>query len=234
MDNYKFSTDPSVSNKVEKAILNELKLGHYVIVNEKPPVVSALGAVPKPDSEDVRLTHDCSMPKGKGFNSYSKVNSFKFQTLDDAIKLLKPGYFMSKIDLKSAYRSVLIHPSNYAGTGLKWRFKGGKVKFTYFVDTRLPFGGKRSPEIFDRLTQAVRRIMAKKGFEAIVVYLDDFLVIGESMEACQAAFDSLLSLLQNLGFPINWKKVVCPTQRLFFWVCCSTRFSVLCHCLRLN
>ena len=142
MDNYKSSTDPSVSNKVEKAILNELELGHYVIVNEKSPVVSALGAVPKPDSEDVRLIHDCSMPKGKGFNSYFKVNSFKFQTLDDAIKLLKPGYFMSKIDLKSTYRSVPIHPSNYAGTGLKWRFKGGKVKFTYFVDTRLPFGGK--------------------------------------------------------------------------------------------
>ena len=206
-------------------------------MNEKPPVVSALGAVLKPDSEDVRLILDCSMPKGKGFNSYSKVNSFKFQTLDDAIKLLKPGYFMSKIDLKSAYRSVPIHPSNYAGTRLKWRFKGGKVKFTYFVDTiaRLPFGGKRSPEIFNRLTQAVKRIMAKKGFEAIVVYLDDFLVIGESMEACQAAFDSLLSLPQNLGFRINWKKVVYPTQRLvFFLVCCSTRFSVLCHCLRLN
>ena len=116
MDNYKSSTDPSVSNKVEKAILNELELGHHVIVNEKPPVVSALGAVPKPDSEDVRLIHDCSMPKGKGFNSYSKVNSFKFQTLDDAIKLLKLCYLMSKVDLKSAYRSVPIHPSNYAGT----------------------------------------------------------------------------------------------------------------------
>ena len=174
------------------------------------------------------------MPKGKGFNSYSKVSSFKFQTLDDAIKLLKPGYFMSKIDLKSAYRSVPIHPSNYAGTGLKWRFKGSKVKFTYFVDTRLPFGGKCSPEIFNRLTQAVRRMMAKKGFEAIVVYLDDFLVTGESLEACQAAFDSLLSLLQNLGFRIKWKKVVYRTQGWFFWVCCSTRFSALCHFLRLN
>ena len=96
---------------------------------------------------------------------------------------------MAKIDLKSAYRSIPIHPSNYAGTGLKWKFKGNKVKFTYFVDTRLPFGGKRSPEIFNRLTQAVRHIMAKKRFNAVVVYLDDFLVIGETKEACQAAFE---------------------------------------------
>ena len=102
------------------------------------------------------------------------------------------------------------------GTGLKWKFKGKKVKFTYFLDNRLPFGGKRSPEIFNRLTQAVRCIMAREGYNAIVVYLDHFLVIGESREACQAAFDALLSLLKNLGFRINWSKVVHPTQRLVF------------------
>ena len=81
------------------------------------------------------------------------------------------------------------------------------MKLTYFVDTRLTFGGKRSHEIF---------IMARKSFNAIVVYLDDFLVKGESHEACQAAFDTLLSLSQNLGFRINWNKMVYLTQRLAF------------------
>ena len=33
------------------------------------------------------------------------------------------------------------------------------------------FGVKKAPEIFHHLTQAVCRIMAKKGFSAIVVYL---------------------------------------------------------------
>ena len=113
---------------------------------------------------------------------------------------------MAKIDLHHAYRSVPIHPHNYHGTGLKWKFNGNKVKFTYFVDTRLAFGGRRSPEIFHRLTQAVKRIMSRKGYNAIVVYLDDFLIIGESREACQAAFDALLALLQNLGFSISWHK----------------------------
>ena len=41
-------------------------------------------------------------------------------------------------------------------------------------------------------------------------------MIGESQEACQAAFDALLSLLKNLGSRINWSKVVHPTQRLVF------------------
>ena len=61
---------------------------------------------------------------------------------------------MGKVDLKSAYRSVPIHPSNYAGTGLKRKFKGNKMKFTYFVDTKLPFGGgDRRKSLTDSLKQ---------------------------------------------------------------------------------
>ena len=61
------------------------------------------------------------MPEGHGLNSYANdVNHFQFQSLDDAIRLLKPGYYMSNIDLHHAYHSVPIHPKNYQGTGLKW------------------------------------------------------------------------------------------------------------------
>ena len=216
INNYKSSTDPYVGDKVEAQMLKEINVNNYVIVQDKPTIVSAISALPKPDSDDICIIHDCSMPTGKGFNSYAESEYFRFQTLEDALKLMGPGYFLAKIDLKSAYRSVPVHPSNYAGTGLKWKFKGSKVKFTYFVDTRLMFGGKKAPEIFNRLTQAVRRIMARKGFNAIVVYLDDFLIIGESQLACRAAFETLLSLLSNLGFQINWSKVVWPAQRLVF------------------
>ena len=83
----------------------------------------------------------------------------------------------AKIDLRHTYRSVHIHPDNYEATGLKWRF-GDSRHFTYFVDTRLPYGGRRAPGIFNRLTQAVKCMMARRGYRAIVVYLDDFLVIG--------------------------------------------------------
>ena len=185
-------------------------VNNYVIVQDKPTIVSAISAVPKPESDDICIIHDCSMPKSKGFNSYAESEYFKFQTLEDALKLVGPGYFLAEIDLKSAYRSVQIQPSNYAGTELKWKFKDDKVKFTYFVDTRLMFGGKKVPEIFDCLTQAVCHIMARKGFSAIVVYLDDFLVIGESELACRAAFEILLSLLSNLGFEITGRKLFSP------------------------
>ena len=70
--------------------------------------------------------------------------------------------------------------------------------------------------IFHRRAQAVKRMMARHGYKAIVVYLDDFLVIGVTSAECCEIFNCLLELLQNLGFSINWKKVVPPTQCLIF------------------
>lgn len=57
----------------------------------------------------------------------------------------------------------------------------------FFYDTRLPFGAKSSPEIFHRVTQAVRRMITKRGFHDIVVYLDDFLVIGATLAGYEHA-----------------------------------------------
>ena len=122
---------------------------------------------------------------------------------------------MAKIDLRHAYRSVPIHPSNFTATGLHWHFDGDD-DFTYFYDTRLPFGVKSSPEIFYRLTQAVCRMTIRRGFTSVVVYLDDFLVIAPTQEACQLAFSPLRQLLQDLGLSISWHKVVQPTQKLVF------------------
>ena len=151
-------------------------------------------------------------------NMYASVDKFSFQSIEDAIKLLGPGYYMAKIDLRHAYRSIPIHPSNYRATGLKWKFKSCH-KFTYFIDTLFPVGGgARASGIFYRVSQSMRRMMDRRGFTAIVVCLDDFLVVGRMKAKCQAAFEFLLQLLQDLGFTISWRKMVYPTQKLVFLV----------------
>ena len=61
--------------------------------------------------------------------------------------MLRPNYFMAKIDLRHTYRSVPIHKSNYVATVLQWHFAGHNYP-NYFFDTQLPFGAKSSPEIF--------------------------------------------------------------------------------------
>ena len=69
--------------------------------------------------------------------------------------------------------------------------------------------------IFHRLTQLVCRMMARRGF-TVLAYLDDFLIIEPSQQQCQIAVDTLVNLLQSLGFTINWSKVVQPSQSLCF------------------
>ena len=111
------------------------------------------------------------------------------------------GYFLAKVDLRHTYRSVPVHPSNFKALGLRWKFKGHS-HFTYLVDTRLPFGGCSAPGIFYRLTQAIRRMMACRGF-IVIVYIDDFLVIGKDKQDCQQWFEILCELLLSLGFQLS-------------------------------
>lgn len=200
---------------MEAQIQEELDNVQYITVEDKPLIVSALGAIPKRGSSKVRLIHDASRPVGSALNDLATADPFRYQTLTDARNLVKQGSYMAKVDLANAYRVVRIHPSNYQYTGLKWTFKG-QAEPTYMVDTRLPFGAKKSPMIFNELTQAVRRIMAEKGYRNIVVYLDDFLVVESSYELCQETMNVLLSVLRELGFRIRYKKIEGPACRLPF------------------
>lgn len=122
---------------------------------------------------------------------------------------------MAKVDLQSAYRSVGIKPSEYCLTGIKWQFKGSE-SYTYLLDSKLPFGARKSPAIFNRITQSIRRMMSRRGYEACVVLLDDFLVAAESLQECAKVLSDLIHLLRGLGFRINWRKVVDPTQDIVF------------------
>ena len=58
--------------------------------------------------------------------------------------------------------------------------------------------------------------MAEKGDTAIVCYLDDFLVVGNTKDQCQQIMTRLMTLLRELGFAINYNKVVGPTTCLTF------------------
>ncbi|KAL9975581.1 hypothetical protein ACROYT_G012757 [Oculina patagonica] len=189
--------------------------GNYIVTTAKPTIVSALGAIPKPDSDNIRLIHDCSRPQHSNVNSYSDTKQhYSYVTVDKAVSLIKSNAYLAKIDLKSAYRHVPIHPSNYTATGLAWHFRGDST-LTYLYDCKLPFGAAKSPEIFHRLTQAITRMMERRGF-TVLAYLDDFLIISDTAQECKQAYQELIKLLGELGFQINWNKAVGPCQRLTF------------------
>ncbi|KAK7481944.1 hypothetical protein BaRGS_00026852, partial [Batillaria attramentaria] len=43
-------------------------------------------------------------------------------SVQDALSIIQPNWYMAKVDLKSAYRCVPIRPENYAFTGMEWTF----------------------------------------------------------------------------------------------------------------
>lgn len=79
--------------------------------------LSPIGLVPKKDGS-FRLIHHLSFPANSSVNSFIDKSfcSVNYSSLDDAVNLLSllgTGALMGKIDLKSAFRLLPIHPSDF-------------------------------------------------------------------------------------------------------------------------
>ena len=112
-NNYTSATGRTDRVQVESQIQYELSHGHYKLcINSPSTIISALGAIPKPESTQVRLIHDCSQPAGSSLNDFASVDKMSFETIDIAVKLISPNCYLGKVDLQSAYRSVAIHPDD--------------------------------------------------------------------------------------------------------------------------
>jgi hypothetical protein len=134
--------------------------------------------------------------------------------LDDAYAAMTPKCFMAKVDIQSAFRAVSVQPDHWDLLAFTWPDETGKACF--YGDKRFPFGLSRTPETFNRLSRAVRAMMARRGYKTVVVYADDFLIIAETQEECEAALNELCALLHSLGFTVSAAKTERPTQDIIF------------------
>ena len=74
---------------------------------------------------------------------------------------------MEKVDVRSAYRNVPIHPDDRWLMGMLW-------EGALFIDTALPFGLQSAPKIFTAIADVVEWIVKAEGVDFIVHFLDDF------------------------------------------------------------
>lgn len=211
-----YSSVQQYQSMMESQIAKEVKLGRYRICPSgyKPRIVSALGALPK-SSGGVRIIHDCSRPVGKSVNSaYESDGKLRFTCVKNFVRKLHRGDFMCKVDLSEAYRSCGVHPDDHGATGIKFKFCGNKCD-TYMYDTRLPFGAAASVTVFHHLSEAVKLMMIRRGFQNTEAYLDDFAFCGPR-DRCQSFFVTITGLLTRLGFSVNWSKCQQPSQVMTF------------------
>lgn len=130
--------------------------------------------------------------------------------LDEVLQCIERNSYLCTVDIKSAYRSILIHPSEREYYGLKWKING---KHEYLQDNCVCFGACMAPRCFTRIMDTVVRMMQSRGYHCFC-YLDDFICSESSFERCVESELCLIYILRRLGFYINWEKTTSPSQLL--------------------
>ena len=138
--------------QVTEAISRELRRGHTSGPFPYPPFphthCSPIGSAPKPDGS-VRLILDLSSPRGDSVNEGISKEEFscKYAKFDDAVSIvlhLGQGAYLAKADIKHAFRLCPVCPEQWPLLCFQWLGQ-------FFTDTRLPFGSRSSPFIFNTL-----------------------------------------------------------------------------------
>lgn len=179
--------------------------------------VSPIGLVNGKFSNKLRLVYDLSAPHSSHIPSLnslipSKEFSLKYASVDLANQTIigiVPVTWLSKADISDAFKLLPIKPSLWRWHGIKWRE-------SYYFATKLTFGSKSSPWLFNIFAQALTCIFSHQARCHLVIhYLDDFLLI-EQPGTPPADLDKLRIVLNNLNMPIAEHKVEGPAHSITF------------------
>ena len=116
---------------------------------------------------------------------------------------------MYKLNLKDAYYRVplLKNLRKYV-----W-FRSSGTLYEFLC---LCLGLGPVPRIFTKLLKIPITILRRINIK-MLIYLDDMLLMGHSIEEISMCRDTVIFLLQYLGYVINWKKsVLTPVQKIEF------------------
>lgn len=100
----------------------------------------------------------------KCFNENVSKHYFKMESLQSAVRLMKPACYMALVDLKDAYCSVPIHQSHQKFLKFSWR---GKL----FQFTCLPDSPSSAPRCFTTILKPVYAALRRAGHDN-VGYID--------------------------------------------------------------
>ena len=173
---------------------------------------SPIGLVPK-SSGGFRLIVDLSSPHGRSINDGidPAVCSMEYVSVDAVAMVVAEmgrGTILAKVNIRSAYRLVPVHPEDRWLLGMMWN--GG-----LYVDTVLPFGLRSAPKIFTAVADAIEWVAKSSGVETVCHYLDDFLLLARPSQGGQQ-LDCLLATFSDLGVPIAEEKLEGPGTAVTF------------------
>ena len=201
-----------VQTKVVKAEVDELvrkkamrvvpwaeackSLGHY----------SQIFAVPKPNGK-YRVIINM-----KPLNKHIVKETFSMESLKEVRAILKPNAWASIVDLSDAYYLVSIAKEDRKYC--RFIFAGKIYEYN-----ALPMGLSESPRVFTRVSRFAAGRIRRRGVH-IIMYMDDLLVTAPTRDECILSVQTVVEILEELGFLLNDKKCHLEPARQFIYLGC--------------
>lgn len=143
-----------IENYFQKELLQEQIWGPFPPHLAPSVHINHFGVIPNKRQPGKRqLITDLSFPEGASINDaidpalcplkYITVNQVAQQAI-----LLGKGSLIAKIDIKAAYRLILVAPQQRHFLGMSW-------KNQIYVDSMLPFRLRSTPKVFNAIADAL-------------------------------------------------------------------------------
>lgn len=132
-------------------------------------------------------------------------------TIADQVWALGKGTRMAKMDVKSAYRLIPVHPLDRPLLGMCWRNN-------LFADKTLPFGFRSAPKIFNAVADALEWVI-KQSVAHVYHYLGDFITLGEpgaNTCTCSKNLQLILDVCNELRVTVALEKCAGPAVCIIF------------------
>lgn len=219
--------DPRVEQKVHELITADAIAGKKSGPHDVKPFehfwMSPIGSVPKKvgageeqQVTDIRVIHHLSYPfDGDSINNQSVDIFVKLGSFDDAMRAIVQvgrGCYLTKIDVKAAYKLVPVRAEDWPLLGFVWRGK-------FYYERTLPFGLKSSCRQWEVYATALHYFIVRYiGIGYVIHYVDDFLFVEKSVSAARAHLAGVVSLCTALGVPLADKTEGPATQLPFLGI----------------
>ncbi|GJR35240.1 reverse transcriptase domain-containing protein [Tanacetum coccineum] len=129
-------------------------------------------------------------------NEATRKDHFPLPFMDQMLKRLAGNKFYYFLDGFLGYFQISIDPQDQE-----------KTSFTYpygtFAYRRMPFGLCNAPGTFQRCMMAIFYDMIEK---TMIVFMDDFLVFGDSFDSCLSNLEKMLKRCEDTNLVLNWEK----------------------------
>lgn len=135
-------------------------------------------------------------------NQVCKPDAYPLPRTEDLFSTLEGGQYFTKLDLQHAYQQVVLEEGSRKYTTINTH-KG------LFMYQRLPFGISSAPSLFQRVMESILQ-----GIPKVVVYLDDILVTGATMDEHLATLRLVLEKLEAAGLTLKKSKCVFASTSL--------------------